>query len=297
MSVYQVRGFRAEAFYVSDGDTPEVTFSVETSIRMLAIDTPEKGFYDTRNLLHVPRNRSRYHESEVFSPILAQLELDEEVVGVRNAEYDKRHFTGKLADEYAEYLSQKLSAGDAAANQMEHALAATDHLRAIMDRDIFLTYGEQSFDRYNRLLAFIGRYAKSKRDRGLTYNLQQLQAGMAINYFIYPNLVDLNQTARSRDIKNKHVSLAREAVITARDARQGIWDEANPLILWPFEFRLLVRREPPTRYCADLETLALYRPQEYYKVPVENRLFFSEEFVPAALYVRGYHKTWEGEPF
>jgi len=297
MSVYQVRGFRAEAFYISDGDTPEVTFSVETSIRMLGIDTPEKGLYDSRNLLRTPANRSRYHESAEYAPILAQLELDASVVGKRNAEYDRRHFIEKLTPEYAEYLSQKLGAGDAAVNQQHHAEAATEHLRSIMARDVFLTYGAETFDRYNRLLAFVGRYAKSKRDRGDTYNLQQLKAGVAVNYFIYPNLVDLNQKERKRDIDNRHVSLAREAVIAAREARVGIWEEMNPLILLPFEFRLLIRREPPSRYCADLETLALYRPQEYFRVPVENRLFFAEEFVPVALFLRGYHKTWEGKPY
>ncbi len=297
MSTFKYRGFRAEVFYVSDGDTPDVTFHVETSIRMLGIDTPEKGFQDRRNLLHVPANRSHYHPSEKYAPILAHLELDQTVVGKRDYDYDQRHFIGKLTPEYAQCLSQRLAAGEAASNQQVHAEAATDHLRSIATRDVFLTYGEQTFDRYNRLLAFIGRYAKSSRDRGDTYNLQQLKAGMAINYFIYPNLVDLNQKARKHDISNRHVALARDAVIAAREARVGIWDEANPLRLWPFEFRLLVRREPPSRFCADLETLALYRPQEYYNVPVENRLFFSKEFVPVALYLRGYHKTWEGEPY
>jgi len=297
MSFFKIRGFRAEVFYVSDGDTPDVTFNVETSVRMLGIDTPEKGFQDTKNLLHVPANRSRYHEAEEFAPILAHLELDPTVVGKRNVEYDQRHFIGLLTPEYAQYLTQKLKAGDAAANQQQHAEAATEYLRTILARDVFLTYGEQTFDRYNRLLAFIGRYAKSKRDRGDTYNLQQLKAGMAINYFIYPNLVDLNQRARVRDVDNRHVSLARQSVIAARESHLGIWDEAKPLILWPFEFRLLIRRDPPSRYCADLETLALYRPQEYYKVPVENRLFFDDEYVPVALFLRGYHKTWEGEPY
>jgi hypothetical protein len=40
------------------------------------------------------------------------------------------------------------------------------------------------------------------------------------------------------------------------------------------ELRFLTRREKPAKYCGDLETNILYPPEHYFKVPIENRLFF-----------------------
>jgi hypothetical protein len=40
------------------------------------------------------------------------------------------------------------------------------------------------------------------------------------------------------------------------------------------ELRFLTRREKPAKYCADFETHILYPPEHYFKVPIENRLFF-----------------------
>jgi hypothetical protein len=40
------------------------------------------------------------------------------------------------------------------------------------------------------------------------------------------------------------------------------------------ELRFLTRREKPAKYCADLETNILCPPEHYFKVPIENRLFF-----------------------
>jgi hypothetical protein len=40
------------------------------------------------------------------------------------------------------------------------------------------------------------------------------------------------------------------------------------------ELRFLTRREKPAKYCADLETNILYPPEHYFKVSIENRLFF-----------------------
>jgi hypothetical protein len=40
------------------------------------------------------------------------------------------------------------------------------------------------------------------------------------------------------------------------------------------ELRFLTRREKPAKYCADLGTNILYPPEHYFKVSIENRLFF-----------------------
>jgi hypothetical protein len=49
------------------------------------------------------------------------------------------------------------------------------------------------------------------------------------------------------------------------------------------ELRFLIRRELPSKYCADLKNNLLYPPQQYYKVLIENRLFFYSKDVVTAL--------------
>ena len=67
-----------------------------------------------------------------------------------------------------------------------------------------------------------------------------------------------------------------------RNACIEAWEHMNDILL-PMELRFLSRREPPQKYCADLVYDFLYSPQHYFKVPIENRLFFYPRDVLTAL--------------
>jgi hypothetical protein len=56
------------------------------------------------------------------------------------------------------------------------------------------------------------------------------------------------------------------------------------------ELRFLTQRELPSKYCADLQYNLLYPPQQYFKVSIENRLFFYPVDVCIAVQ-RGFKPT------
>ena len=60
------------------------------------------------------------------------------------------------------------------------------------------------------------------------------------------------------------------------------------------ELRFLTRRELPLKYCVDLKNHLLYSPQYYFKVYIENRLFFYPKDVLAAI-LKGFRPTSDCE--
>jgi hypothetical protein len=67
------------------------------------------------------------------------------------------------------------------------------------------------------------------------------------------------------------------------------------------ELRFLTSRIPPEKYCADLENDLLYSPQYYFKVAMEDRLFFypkdvliaiDKEFRPTSDCGKWLHEVW-----
>ncbi len=119
---------------------------------------------------------------------------------------------------------------------------------------------------------------------------------MSSPYFIWPNV---NPFRRAASLINAvppagnigqvadgagGLGIARQWVRDARKNHLGIFDISNPLMLQPFELRLLARREPLYRWVIDLSdpnTMTLLRPEEYYVIPnPEDRLFVPEAYVP-----------------
>jgi hypothetical protein len=77
-------------------------------------------------------------------------------------------------------------------------------------------------------------------------------------------------------------SRARADVAAARAAGVGIYDEADPLRLMPFELRFLARKAPPDRWLIDLGATGdeLIPPHSYFRVErPEDRLFIPAEYV------------------
>jgi endonuclease YncB( thermonuclease family) len=110
-------------------------------------------------------------------------------------------------------------------------------------------------DGFGRLLGHAGR-----RD-GLNLNREQLRAGHAVVFVIWPNM------NRFEDY--------RAAQIEAQSNRRGIWDPARPLTELPFEYRLRIDGDAPFRPVGDFFTRQYVEPADYRRVHVNNRVFFN----------------------
>jgi endonuclease YncB( thermonuclease family) len=121
-------------------------------------------------------------------------------------------------------------------------------VRLITDRQVF--------DRYGQLLAYVYRGRRN-------LNLELVRSGWAVPYPIYPNVSLLSQTA--------------SATVEAQAAGQGIFDSRRPLPLLPYEFRHLVDRRPPVKFCGDTRTRRYVPPAEYQRVALAHRVFFLTE--------------------
>lgn len=249
----------------TDGDTP----SVSLSIRMLSIDTPE---------LHYPGNQ---RPSKQDAP-LAQL-----------AEWIKQ---GKapINDGLAAYLLPRLETGTAGTLHEQQGEAAKAHFQALLkekltrpsgtQRRVFLKAADAPFDQYGRLLAYMSPfYSKAelenmtRRERA-TFNLLMVESGWAAPFIIYPSLPSYF------DLVLFHEG-AEDAVTQGR----GAW--ADPLALTGYEYRMCVKlyqlvdkqednqrivaqdRVWIERYCADMTTREIFFPQDYHRVPPQNRIF------------------------
>lgn len=257
---------------VTDGDTP----NVRMPIRMLSIDTPETC-PDGPRLDPVFAALVPWIESgeAPIDPDLAAALLPK----LRAPQPVSRH---KAMGERAKEAFGRL---------LEERLARPDGGR----RNLFLRTADEPFDKNGRLLAYLApHYSKaelerlSRRERA-TFDLNLVEQGWAAPFVLYPSIPG------ELDLPLRHAA-AREA----RARRLGIW--ADPLLLLPYEFRALERlaqlearldagaKLPPAelwswieRYCADMTSRLLYRPQRYFEVEPENRLFIWPEQVRDAV--------------
>ena len=251
----------------TDGDTP----NIRVPIRMLSIDTPET-----------------YKNPTVQDRKFARL-VDWLQQGI-----------APIDPELSAYLAPRLATGNAGTRQEDQGNAATAFIddlakRRLNDRpgagprSLFVRVGDQPFDTYGRLLAYVApSYSREERDtmtrrERATFNLDMVAAGWAAPFVLYPNIPN------ELDLPILHTA-AREAV----QGGKGAW--ADPQILTGYEFRMMDRLFEVTkditdgqdvtsrrrfgwvtRYCADMTTAKLYPPQHYFKVAPENRLFIWPE--------------------
>lgn len=247
---------------VTDGDTP----NVRMAIRMLSIDTPETSF-DGPRLDAAFAGLVPWIESGTapIDPVLAAALLPK----LRAPEPASRH---KAMGERAKEAFRRL---------LDERLTRPDGSR----RGLFLRAADERFDKNGRLLAYVApAYSErelatmSRRERA-TFNLLLVEEGWAAPFLLHPSLPG------ELDLPLLHAA-ARAAI----EAGRGIW--ADPLLLLPYELRALERlarieadlaagktlasRERWSwveRYCADMTTRLLYRPQRYVEVAPEDRLF------------------------
>ena len=240
---------------VEDGDTVFVT----EGIRMLGIDTPE---------IHFPGNSKPSNSDGILNKLSGRLKA------------------AGANDGLADYLKNRLKK-DAGTRQLKQGKDATDALEAdvkkrlakfsektgkpIRDRDVYIQIAEDVFDHYGRILAYVApSYSKAERkkiaaSKRPTFNLQMLKLGWASTIIIYPNVPKLAD-----------LELVQKAVKDARKKKKGAWKDPN--ILLGYEFRACVRLAKGddnwiTRYCVDMTNRHIHRPQDYYRVDPENRIF------------------------
>src|SRR5262245_6827619 len=273
---------------VPDGDTVGVQFLGTGSVRFLGIDSPEKSFEQ-------PLGGSQKLDGAPWEQFLT-------------SPFTNGYPIQLLEPPLAAHLQSRFGAG-AAANHHRHAVAAGEALKQLIQGDetalgqtatqfqYFVSFSYEVFDRFGRLLAFLNRNQPNPNvpgPRPRSYNERQLEAGVALPFFIWPNVNPFREFATVADAvplpgtanviaESGDLKRSRDAVKNARANGLGVFSAADPLRFEAFEIRYLGRREAPTRAVIDLgkNDKVMLRPHNYFTIPhPEDRLFVPSEFVP-----------------
>ncbi|MGD2249716.1 MAG: thermonuclease family protein [Candidatus Methanofastidiosia archaeon] len=196
-----------------------------------------------------------------------------------------------LDDKLLKYLRPKLTE-ESIETHKQLGFKAKEYLESILAENLRVSFGEEVFDRYGRALVYVG-------DGQEVYNVTLVKEGLAIPYFIFPNAVPLTDEG---EYSFDHIKTMQKVTTCAQEKKLGIWKVLDDILI-PMELRYLTRREPPEKYCADLQTGVLYPPQMYYTVALVDRLFFYPKdvilavcmgFNPVAECDSWLHKIWRG---
>ncbi len=148
------------------------------------------------------------------------------------------------------------------ANQKELGEVAKAYMNSLLSAgdEVTLKIGEEPMDAYGRLLAQVIR-----KSDGLNTNLEMVEQGHAVTYFIHPTGDEATY------------NVFQTAVKTAKDAKLGIWSETNPLLELPFEFRTNDDQDVFDKHVGNSDTKLYVAPADWADVPVEKRVFFWSE--------------------
>jgi endonuclease YncB( thermonuclease family) len=144
--------------------------------------------------------------------------------------------------------------GEQAGNALQQLVPAGTEIRIETE--------QTRVDSFGRVLGHVIR-----RD-GVDVNREQLRAGQAVLFVIWPNVGRFEEY--------------RAAEIEAQQAGRGIWNGANPLTELPFEYRLRIDRDTAFRPVGDYFTRNFVEPADYTRVHVNNRVFFNNRSDAAA---------------
>jgi endonuclease YncB( thermonuclease family) len=242
------------------------------------------------NGMHCFDGDSPYVSGQYENTLVRLLGIDAyEVRGMSLYYLRKSGFLERIDQELKRYLEKKLNTKSIQIHK-ELGLKGREYLENILEEKLVMSFEKEVFDKYGRALVYL-----SSGDQE-SYNLQLVREGYAIPYFIYPNAVSPNEYGR---FQYHTIKKFREAIWEAQKKKKNIWNYANTII--PMELRFLTSRSPPGKYCADLENDLLYSPQYYFKVAIEDRLFFypgdvliavENEFRPASDCGKWLHEVW-----
>ena len=213
-----------------------------------------------------------------------------EVRGMSLYYLKKSGFLGRIQQELKRYLEPKVTNRSIQIHK-ELGLKGREYLESILEKELVMSFEKEVFDKYGRALVYL-----SSGDQE-SYNLQLVREGYAIPYFIYPNAVSPNEYGR---FQYHNIKKFRETMWEAQENKKNIWEHMDETVI-PMELRFLTSRSPPGKYCADLENDLLYSPQYYFKVAIEDRLFFypgdvliavENEFRPTPDCRKWLHEVW-----
>jgi hypothetical protein len=289
---------------VHDGDTIIVEAAGNISIRMLGIDTPEVSFTlpNSDQFRSIGSNEWVQFLSDPFNQAPAQ-------------------FITELGAGLQTYLQGNVGP-NCSSNHAHHAEIAHRGLEQMVQADMtalgqdrtnfhfFMSFAHEIMDGYGRFLCFINRDQESPNfphPRPASYNERLLEIGLACPYFIWPNINPFRRQqnivaavpppSQIQTIANgtNELGPARQWIRQARTSHAGIFDNANPLTLQPFELRFLARRTIPSRWVIDLSDpnpVHLLKPINYYTIPnTEDRLFIPPAYVTLFL-----EAGWQRQP-
>jgi endonuclease YncB( thermonuclease family) len=241
---------------------------------------------------HCSDGDSLYITGSFENELVRLLGIDAPEIRGLNLYYLKKSgFLGTLDDQLQQYLQPKLTK-ESIKTHKNLGFEARDYLESILEEDLVVTFDREVFDRYERLLVYLSA------NEHKSYNLLLIQAGYALPYLIYPNAVTPTEDGEWNYEKIEEI---QKTTIGARKHNLGIWVHIDQILL-PMELRFLTRRELPQKYCADLESHFLYPPEHYFKIPIENRLFFYPKdvilalqhgFSPISHCAKWLHKVWK----
>ncbi|QOR67191.1 thermonuclease family protein [Cytobacillus suaedae] len=160
--------------------------------------------------------------------------------------------------------------------QKYHGELAKQHLNSLLQpgEEIILKVGEEVTDAYGRILAQVIR-----KSDGINTNLEMVKQGFAVTYFIWP----VGDEATYNEFQ--------AAVKYASDNNLGIWSDNNTDSLeLPFVFRAREQGKGLSRYVGNSYTQKYVQPQDWATVPVEKRVFFSEEEAIANGYTPAFER-------
>jgi endonuclease YncB( thermonuclease family) len=280
---------------VHDGDTVSLSTPLNFGSRFLGIDTPEVSF-NIRDERFVSLDSPKWTQFFSSGAWKQGLTLSPEL---------ENHLTAKIGDGTKVAPNHAKHSGNATKaleNLMQADLdAATAQTGKTKENfDLFLAFGYEFLDRYGRLLCYLhaDRNNFNPLQNKESYNVQQLINGMAVPYFIYPNIapflyIDTFDKTTSTPTKfwnaingATKLKFARTAVQNARLTGKGIFDAADPLLLLPYELRFIARKNAtgPDRFVIDLSQTGnnvILKPESYFLINnYEDRLFIPRELVP-----------------
>jgi len=240
--------------------------------------------------MHCFDGDSPYVSGQYENTLVRLLGIDAfEVRGMSLYYLKKSGFLERINQELKRYLEKKLTSRSIQIHK-ELGLKGREYLESILEENLVMSFEKEVFDKYGRALVYL-----SGKDQE-TYNLQLVREGYAIPYFIYPNAVSPNEYGR---FQYHTIKKFREAMWEGKEEKKNIWQYTNSII--PMELRFLTTRSILEKYCADLENDLLYSPQYYFKVAIEDRLFFypgdvliavENEFRPTPDCGKWLHEVW-----
>ncbi len=118
-----------------------------------------------------------------------------------------------------------------------------------------ISVGDDPFDQYGRLLAIV-------IEKKENINKELIAKGMAVPYFIYPNLENFEEYGKT--------------VVKAKECGKGLWNPDRPIDELPYEFRFN-KRGGPNKFVGNYQTKEYVEPEKWESVAIENRVFFLKE--------------------